>query len=127
MLMELVKTISQGKVMCFGRSPLGQLGKKSAMAILRPLAAFMADKGHIVSGRTGPSRRRRIIPACATLKNKGVTIVPQAVWGRHRTLFWIWPFSVPALKLTVRICQGNGSRILVKTRPNSFQHIRMRE
>jgi len=41
------------------------------------IAGFMADKGHVVSGSDRAFEKDPNHPACRTLKNKGVTIVPQ--------------------------------------------------
>ena len=41
------------------------------------IAFFMADEGHVVSGSDRAFEKDPNHPACRTLKNKGVTIVPQ--------------------------------------------------
>jgi len=41
------------------------------------IAAFMADKGHIISGSDRAFEKNPSHPACVTLKNKVVTILPQ--------------------------------------------------
>jgi UDP-N-acetylmuramate--alanine ligase len=63
------------------------------------IAYFMADKGHVVSGSDRAFEKNPGHPACMTLKNKGIKIVPQDGSGINSSL--ISQYSAPLWNRTV--------------------------
>ena len=86
------------------------------------IAAFMADKGHIVSGSDRAFEKQTYHPACRTLKNKGVTIVPQDGSGIDITLD-LAVFSTAVEPDRPEYIKAKALGVPVKTRPEYLSQI----
>jgi UDP-N-acetylmuramate--alanine ligase len=81
------------------------------------LAAFMADKGHNVSGSDRAFEKNPYHPALATLKKKGVTILPQDGSGIERSLDLV-VFSTAVEHDMPEYVKALDLGMTVKTRPD---------
>ncbi len=86
------------------------------------LAAFMADKGHTVSGSDRAFENNPYHPACAALKSKGVTIFPQDGSGIEESLDLV-VFSTAVETDRPEYAKAHALKLPVKTRPEFLSQI----
>ena len=86
------------------------------------IAAFMADKGHIISGSDRVFEKNPSHPACVTLKNKGVTILPQDGSGISSELDLV-VFSTAVEHDRPEYIKAKSLGIRIKTRPDYLSQI----
>jgi UDP-N-acetylmuramate--alanine ligase len=80
------------------------------------LAAFMADKGHIISGSDRAFEKNPQHPACKALKNKGVTIYTQDGSGIESSIDLV-VFSTAVEHDTPEYLKAVKLKLQIKTRP----------
>ncbi|MGO9378461.1 MAG: UDP-N-acetylmuramate--L-alanine ligase [Dissulfurispiraceae bacterium] len=86
------------------------------------IAAFMADKGHIISGSDRAFEKNPYHPACMALKNKGVIILPQDGSGIDSSLDLI-VFSTAVEPDMPEYAKAKSLGIQTKTRPEYLSQI----
>jgi UDP-N-acetylmuramate--alanine ligase len=86
------------------------------------LAAFMADKGHKVSGSDRAFENNPYHPACATLKKKGVAIFPQDGSGIDASLDLV-VFSTAVEPDRPEYVKAKALGLPLKTRPEFLSQI----
>ncbi len=86
------------------------------------IAAFMADKGHLISGSDRAFENNPNHPACKTLRNKGVTIFPQDGSGITADLDLV-VFSTAVEHDRPEYVRAKALGVPIKTRPEYLAQI----